>query len=64
MGKFVTKEQFEKISQTLRLSDFVKFAKYIPSSEDDKNSFDTINWTIQKIEQMTINSVEQNDNKS
>jgi LPXTG-motif cell wall-anchored protein len=60
----IPKEQFEKISQTLRLSDFVKFAKYIPSSEDDKNSFDTINWSIQKIEQLTINSVEQKDNKS
>ena len=60
----IPKEQFEKLSQSLRLSDFVKFAKYIPSAEDDKNSFDTINWSIQKIEQLMINSVEQKDNKS
>jgi len=63
-GLKIPKEQFEQLAQSLRLSDFVKFAKYIPSAEDDKNSFDTINWSIQKIEQMTINSVEQNDNKS
>ena len=60
----IPKEQFEKLSQSLRLSDFVKFAKYIPSLEDDKNSFDTINWSIQKIEQLSINRVEQKDNKS
>ena len=60
----IPKEQFEQLAQSLRLSDFVKFAKYIPSSEDDKNSFDTINWSIQKIEQLMINSVEQKDNKS
>ncbi len=27
----LNKEQFDKLSQSLRLSDFVKFAKYIPS---------------------------------
>ena len=63
-GLKIPKEQFEQLSQSLRLSDFVKFAKYIPSAEDDKNSFDTINWSIQKIEQLTINSVEQKDNKN
>ena len=60
----IPKDQFEKLSQSLRLSDFVKFAKYIPSAEDDKNSFDTINWSIQKIEQLAMNNAEQKDNKS
>ena len=45
------KDQFDQISQALRLSDFVKFAKYIPSAEDDKNVFGTIVRTIQQIEQ-------------
>jgi hypothetical protein len=48
----VSKEQFEKLSQALRLSDFVKFAKYIPASEDDRNTFDTIKKTIADIEQI------------
>jgi hypothetical protein len=46
------KEQFEKLSQTLRLSDFVKFAKYIPSAEDDRTTFEVIKNTISGIEQI------------
>lgn len=46
------KEQFEKLSQALRLSDFVKFAKYVPSAEDDRNAFDIIKNTISGIEQI------------
>jgi hypothetical protein len=48
----VAKEQFEKLSQALRLSDFVKFAKYIPSNEDGMNTFETIKRTISEIEQL------------
>lgn len=44
------KEQFDKLSQTLQLSDFVKFAKYSPSSEDDENCFNEIRNTILSIE--------------
>jgi hypothetical protein len=46
------KEQFDDLSQSLRLSDFVKFAKYIPSAEDDKNIFTIIYKSIQQIEQV------------
>lgn len=46
------KDQFEKLSQSLRLSDFVKFAKYIPSGEDNSSVFDTIKKSIENIEQM------------
>jgi hypothetical protein len=46
------KDQFEKLSQALRLSDFVKFAKYVPSAEDDRNTFDIIKNTISGIEQI------------
>ena len=44
------KEQFDKLSQSLRLIDFVKFAKYIPSDEDDKTVFDSIKNSIEAIE--------------
>jgi hypothetical protein len=47
----ISKEQFDKLSQALRLSDFVKFAKYISSSEDDKTVFEVILSTIKNIEQ-------------
>lgn len=46
------KEQFDKLSQSLRLSDFVKFAKYIPTNEDDWNSFNEIKNAIISIEKM------------
>lgn len=48
------KEQFDKLSQALRLSDFVKFAKYIPTNEDDRNSFNEIKNAIMSIEKMEV----------
>jgi len=46
------KEQFDKLSQALRLSDFVKFAKYIPNNEDDWKSFNEIKNAVINIEKM------------
>ncbi len=46
------KEQFEMLAQALRLSDFVKFAKYVPARDDDKNAFEIIKKTIQEIQQI------------
>jgi LPXTG-motif cell wall-anchored protein len=46
------KDQLEKLTQSLRLSDFVKFAKYVPTDDDDKNTFTTIGRSIQQIEQI------------
>ncbi|MBL7745490.1 MAG: hypothetical protein JNN00_18615 [Chitinophagaceae bacterium] len=48
----VTRDLFEKLSQSLRLADFVKFAKYIPSDDDNRNTFETIKRTISEIEQL------------
>lgn len=47
----LSKDSFDQLSQALRLSDFVKFAKYVPSAEDDRQAFDTIKRSIQEIEQ-------------
>jgi hypothetical protein len=49
----ISKERFEKLSQALRLSDFVKFAKYVPTAEDDRFVFDTIKESIADIEKLT-----------
>jgi hypothetical protein len=43
---------FERLAQSLRISDFTKFAKYVPSADDDRNSYDTIKETIDFIQQM------------
>ncbi len=45
------KEDFEKLTQALRLNDFVKFAKYNPSTEDSGICFNTILKSIKLIEQ-------------
>jgi LPXTG-motif cell wall-anchored protein len=47
-----SKEQFDKLSQALRLIDFVKFAKYIPTSDDDKQCFEEIKKSITTLEQL------------
>jgi hypothetical protein len=44
------KDDFDKLSQALRLSDFVKFAKYTPSPEDDKTCLEEIRNSIMIIE--------------
>lgn len=46
----LSKEQFDKLSQALRLSDFVKFAKYVPTIDDDRNCFEEIRNSIMAIE--------------
>lgn len=49
-GLDLSKEQFDKLAQSLRLSDFVKFAKYVPTGDDDRIAFDTIRDSITNIE--------------
>jgi len=44
------KERFEKLSQALRLSDFVKFAKYVPVREDDDEAYESVKKSIEEIE--------------
>lgn len=46
----IDKENFEKLSQSLRLSDFVKFAKYSSSAEDDSQCLLIIKNIIRQIE--------------
>ncbi len=44
-------QQFEDLAQSLRLSDFVKFAKYVPTTDEDQKTLTTIYTAIQQIEQ-------------
>jgi len=48
------KEFTEKLSQALRLSDFVKFAKYSPSGDDNRNTWLTIKKSIEDIENNVV----------
>jgi len=49
-GLELDKGQFDRLAQALRLSDFVKFAKYLPAAEDDANCFREIKYAIMTIE--------------
>ena len=46
------KEEFDELAQALRLGDFVKFAKFVPATNDTEKSFDSIKKSIEQIEQM------------
>lgn len=49
-GVDLPKQEFDTLSQTLRLGDFVKFAKFVPTEDDTRNCFGVISNTIQLIE--------------
>lgn len=44
------RQQFDRLSQALRLSDFVKFARYIPTDEDNRQALEDIRSGITLIE--------------
>jgi len=46
----LSKDIFDRLAQSLRLGDFVKFAKYIPSREDDHSAFESMKSGIDEIE--------------
>jgi hypothetical protein len=49
-GLNLNKEQFDKLSHSFRQSDFVKFAKYLPSTDDSQNCYEEIKNAIITIE--------------
>jgi len=51
-GTGLKKESFDELGRTLRLADFVKFARYVPSADDDSQVFQTIRDVITQIEQL------------
>lgn len=44
-------ELYSRLSQSLRLSDFVKFAKFMPAAADNESCYDNISQAIRLIEQ-------------
>ena len=53
-------EEFNRLAQSLRLSDFVKFAKFEPAASDKNDSFKTIKEFIDDIEKVEIQREKQN----
>lgn len=46
------KPGYDQLAGTLRQSDFVKYAKYVPLAEEDQQAFEVIHRSIQQIEQL------------
>jgi hypothetical protein len=42
----IAREKYSQLAETLRMSDFVKFAKYVPGQTDNDNSFNVIRSSI------------------
>src|SRR5688572_218363 len=51
-GLGMNNEQFDQLANSLRQTDFVKFAKFVPTAEDDRNAFTVIARSIQQIEEI------------
>ena len=45
----MSNEQFSRLAQVLRMSDFVKFAKYLPGEKDNAENFDIIQSSIELL---------------
>jgi len=45
----MTNEQFSQLSQALRMSDFVKFAKYLPDERDNEQNFFIIQSSVELL---------------
>jgi hypothetical protein len=51
------KDDFIGLAQTLRMTDFVKFAKYRPSADDDKSNYDVIKNSIEAMDKRVLSAV-------
>jgi hypothetical protein len=48
-------DQFDSLAETLRMSDFVKFAKYQPGMADNEQHYRVIRSSIESLDQITTN---------
>jgi len=57
----ISMEKFSQLAQALRMSDFVKFAKYQPEKTDNDNNWEVINSSIKTLNELAeLNSSEHN----
>lgn len=48
----LTRQQFEALAETLRMTDFVKFAKYQPGAEDNERSYQVIRGSVDLLNEI------------
>ena len=45
-------EEFTRLAQALRMNDFIKFAKYLPTEEEKKELFNQVSQSIKSLEEL------------
>jgi len=50
----LSKDSFSQLAQALRMSDYVKFAKYQPGTEDNQKNYEIIQSAIQTLNNNTV----------
>jgi hypothetical protein len=53
----IPKDAFISLSQSLRMADFVKFAKYRPSEEDNRSNLETVRTSIEILDNTTARAL-------
>jgi hypothetical protein len=53
----ISKDAFFSLAQSLRMSDFVKFAKYLPSGNDNKQNLEIVRTSIDIMEKNVLSAV-------
>ncbi len=48
----ISREQFSHLAQSLRMSDFVKFAKYLPNENDNEENFKVIKSSVEILNEI------------
>jgi hypothetical protein len=48
----ISRDQFTQLAQALRMSDFVKFAKYLPGENDNEQNFDIIKSSVDLLNEI------------
>ncbi len=53
----IPKDAFGSLSHSMRITDFVKFAKFRPSEEDNKNNLEIVRKSIKILENSVTGAV-------
>ena len=53
----ISRDVFSSLAESLRISDFVKFAKYHPSAEDNRNNLKVVTSSIELLDKNTTGAV-------
>ena len=48
----ISRDQFSQMAQALRISDFVKFAKYLPGENDNEVNFNVIKSSVELLNEI------------